>query len=239
MHAARKASGLLRTLAVACLALPCSIALAAGDPLPEVSDDGLHLQKSKDARVVYVRPGATLEPYKRVAILDCYVEFQKDWQRDYNQSAPLGSRVTDADADKIKTSLAAEFKKVFTEELQDKGGYQLTDEAAPDVLILRPALVNVVVTAPDVNMSGMTRTIVASAGQMTLFLELYDAGNSQILARIIDAKADPDGFAQQANRVTNKAAADELLRNWAQKLRKHLDAVHGPDAAAPAPPEAL
>jgi hypothetical protein len=147
--------------------------------------------------------------------------------------------VTDADADKIKTGLAAEFKAVFTKVLQDKGGYQLTDEAAPDVLILRPALVNVVVTAPDVNMSGMTRTIVASAGQMTLFLELYDAGNSQILARVIDAKADPSGFAQQANRVTNKAAADELLRDWADKLLKHLQAVHAPDAAAPAPPEAL
>lgn len=216
----------------ASLALPCSLAQAADDPLPEVSDDGLHLQKSKDARVVYVRPGATLEPYKRVAILECYVEFQKDWQRHFNQTAPMGTRLTDADAEKIKTAIAGEFRKIFTDELQTKGGYQVVDVAAPDVMILRPALVNVVVTAPDVANTGMTRTIVASAGQMTLFLELYDSTSSQILARVIDPKADPSGFAQRASRVTNKAAADEMLRDWAKKLREHLDAVHGPQPAA-------
>lgn len=220
-------------LVTASLALPFTLAHAADDEHPEISDDGLHLQKSKDARVVYVRPGATLEPYTRVAILECYVEFEKDWQRRYNQSAPLGARLTDTDADKIKSAIAAEFKKVFTDELQTKGGYQVVDVAAPDVMILRPALVNVIVTAPDVANTGMTRTIVASAGQMTLFLELYDSTSSQILARIIDPKADPSGFAQRASRVTNKAAADEMLREWAQKLRKHLDAVHGPQAAAP------
>ena len=145
----------------------------------------------------------------------------------------MGARLTDADAEKIRTAIAEEFKKVFTDELQTKGGYQIVDVAAPDVMILRPALVNVVVTAPDVANTGRTRTIVASAGQMTLFLELYDSTSKQILARIIDPKADPSGFAQQASRVTNKAAADDMLRDWAQKLRKHLDAVHGPQAAAP------
>lgn len=217
----------------ASLALPCTLAQAADDPLPEVSDDGLHLQESKNARVVYVRPGATLEPYKRFAILDCYVEFQKDWQRRYNQTAAIGARLTDADAEKIRTAIAEEFKKVFTDELQTRGGYQIVDVAAPDVMILRPALVNVIVTAPDVANTGRTRTIVESAGQMTLFLELYDSTSSQILARVIDPKAEPRGFAQYANRVTNKAAADEMLRDWAKKLREHLDAVHGPQAAAP------
>ena len=221
------------TVIAASLVLPCSLAHAADDPLPEVSDDGLHLQKSKDARVVYVRPGATLEPYKRFAILECYVEFQKDWQRRYNQTAPMGTRLTDSDAEKIRTAIAEEFKKVFTDELQTRGGYQIVDVAAPDVLILRPALVNVVVTAPDVANTGRTRTIISSAGQMTLYLELYDSTSKQILARIVDPKADPRGFAQYANRVTNKAAADEMLRDWAGKLRKHLDAVHGPQAAAP------
>jgi hypothetical protein len=228
---------LCRTARIAVIAaslmLPCSLAHAADDKLPEVSDDGLQLQKSRDARVVYVRPGATLEPYKRVAILECYVEFQKDWQRHYNQSGPPGARLTDSDAEKIKTALAGEFKKIFTDELQGKGGYQVVDVAALDVMILRPALVNVVVTAPDVANTGMTRTIVASAGQMTLFLELYDSVSSQILARVIDPKADPSGFAQRASRVTNKAAADEMLRDWAHALRKHLDAAHGPQAAAP------
>ena len=49
----------------------------------------------------------------------------------------------------MKAGLAAEFKKVFTDELQNKGGYQVVTTAAPDVLVLRPALLNVEVNAPD------------------------------------------------------------------------------------------
>jgi len=37
--------------------------------------------------------------------------------------------------------------------------------------------------------------------------------------------ADDEGFAQRANRVTNKAAADRMLRHWAELLAKHLGNV--------------
>ena len=43
----------------------------------------------------------------------------------------------------------------------------------------------------------------------------------------MDAEAGDEGFAQEANRVTNTAAADEILRKWADELRQHLDAARG------------
>lgn len=202
----------------------------AGDKPPEVTEDGLQLQKDTKTRVVYLRPGATFSQYKRVAILDCYVEFEKDWQRHFNQDQ-LGTqrRVSDKDMERITAAIAEEFKTVFTEELQNKGGYQVVGVAAPDVLVLRPALYNLVVTAPDLMTASRTRTIVESAGQMTLFLELWDSSTNTVLARVIDAKADRSGggMAQMANRVTNKAAADRILRSWAEELREHLDAAQG------------
>jgi len=134
----------------------------------------------------------------------------------------------------MKAALAAEFKKVFTDELQTKGGYQVVDTAAPDVLILRPAIVNLMVTAPDLMTADMSRTLVASAGQMTLYLELWDSATNTILARVMDPQADRGmgGMAQIADSVTNKAAADRILKAWAEKLRKHLDAVHGKTAGS-------
>ena len=88
---------------------------ADAPPPPQATSDGLQLQKSTKTRLVYVKPGATLAPYKRVAILDCYVEFEKNWQKDYNQSkVSLDGRVTDKDVEKMKAALAAAFKKVFT-----------------------------------------------------------------------------------------------------------------------------
>jgi hypothetical protein len=229
MHAITQARQLLqRAIICASLALALPIVANAADELPQTSPEGLELQKDTRARVVYLRPGASLAQYRRVAILDCFVDFAKDWQKDFNRDrTTMGSRVTTKDMERIKTGLAAEFRKVFTEELQDKGGYQVVDTAAPDVLVLRPAIINLAITAPDLQSPDMNRTIIQSAGQMTLYLELYDSVSNTLLARAMDPKADRRGLAQSANRVTNKAAADRILRQWASALRAHLDAAQG------------
>jgi len=210
-----------------CLIFACVRILDASEPPPEVSKDGLQLQKQTKQRLVYLKPGATFSPYHRVAILECYVEFRKNWARDYNsEHVELENKVTNHDIERMKSALSAEFKKVFVNELT-KGGYQVVDTAAPDVLVLRPALVNVDPTAPDLMAANMERTVVRSAGQMTLYLELWDSTTNTILARVMDAEADQQPFAQPASRVTNTAAADTILKSWADELVGHLDAVHG------------
>lgn len=67
---------LICTLAL--LLLPLSPVLAKKD-LPEVDKDGLHLLKDSKARVVYTKPGASLDKYTKVKILDCYVAFRKGY----------------------------------------------------------------------------------------------------------------------------------------------------------------
>jgi hypothetical protein len=207
------------------LAYPMDVSAAQAPP--QVSKDGLQLKTHTKQRVVYVKPGATFNQYNRVMILDCYVEMQKDWQRNYNANVEDPSRqVGDEDVQRIKSNLAAEFKKVFTTKLQ-KGGYQVTNSPAPDVLLLRPAIIDVQVTAPDIMSAGMDVNVIASAGSGTFYLELWDPSTNTILARAMDAEADQQPFAQQANAVTNRQAADIILGNWADDLVRHLDAVRG------------
>ena len=202
--------------------------LLAADAFPQVSPDGLQLHHSTQFNAVYLKPGATFSQYKRLALLDCYVDFAKNWERDYNQDQPgLEGRITPEDMNRIKAEVATEFKSVFTEELQTKGGYQIVDVAAPDVLILRPAILNLMVTAPGVDTPDMGFTVVASAGQMTLYLELWDSTTNTILARVIDTEADPGGVAMVADRVSNKVAGDRILKHWADLLRQRLDQVRG------------
>lgn len=69
-------SSFSRYLAPLLLALLAGGACAAD--LPETSHDGLQLVPGK-VKVLYVKPGASLSPYKRVAITDAYVAFRKDW----------------------------------------------------------------------------------------------------------------------------------------------------------------
>lgn len=215
-----------------CLAAGVSVAICgsvqAKESAPRTSREGMQLQDSKEARLVYLMPGATFEKFDRVLIRDALVEFAKDWQRDFNQDATgLQGRVTTQDMDRMKAAVAAEFKKVFSEELQKNDGYQVVEEATPTTLILRPAIVNLQVTAPDLATSNVDTTLVRSAGQMTLYLELWDSSTNSILARIMDPQADTGmgGIAMVASGASNKVAAGEILKKWADKLRKHLDAV--------------
>ena len=212
----------------ASLVVAHSAALVAKEsPLPEVSPEGLQLQKGTKLRAVYLKLGVIFDQFDRVMIVDVFVQFDKDWERDYNSDVvALGRRVTPDDMERIKRDLAAEFKKVFTKELQDKGGYAIVDMPAADVLILKPALINLRVNAPDLKTADMSRTVVSSAGQMTLYLELWDPTNN-ILARAIDPQADQGMGGQMGNSVENAAAADRILHEWAARLRKRLDAVHG------------
>lgn len=203
---------------------------AAKDDLPDTTVDGLKRVETKKIDALYLADGATLEPYKRVYLVDCAVAFRKDWKRDYNKDTrDLSRRVGDKDMQRIQDALSKEFKTVFTRELE-RGGYEITTELASDVLILRPALVNLDVTAPDLNTPGISYTVVRSAGAMTLYLEMYDAGTNAKIAMVMDARADPDrGMAERVSRTTNKAAADRILRHWADRLVKALDAAHGKD----------
>jgi hypothetical protein len=87
----------------------------------------------------------------------------------------------------------------------------------------------------------MSGSVVASAGQMTLYLELWDSTTNTLLARVIDTEADQGqgGFAQVGNSVDNKVAADRILKNWADRMRKALETARAeapaPTAPAPAP----
>jgi len=212
------------------LALVCSVGLAANEPPPEVTKDGLHLYKQTKQRIAYVKPGATFTQYKQLALLDCYVEFSKQWVEDYNrdQSDP-SRRIRDSDLDRARKALQGDFKKIFTEELQQGGRYQVTDSSGPDVLVLRPALINIQVSAPDLMSPGRSATFVQSAGTMTIYLELWDSASNTILARVMDAEIDPSAYGQRSSSVTNWAAADRMMRSWADELRSRLDLVRGKD----------
>jgi hypothetical protein len=208
--------------------------LIADDEPSQVSDNGLELREVSNLRTVYVQPGATLAPYKRINLLDCFVDFRKGWQKDYNaQVRGTGRRITEKDMERIRKDVAEEFRKVFTKELETDGGYEIVDVAAPDVLLLRPAIINLVVTAPDNRAPGRSTTIVNSAGQMTLYLELYDSASKELIAKVMDPRtARTAGGFRRSSSVSNKAEADRILRRWADILRDHLDAARATGAPA-------
>jgi hypothetical protein len=190
---------------------------------PEVDSNGLHLVHHSELRVVYKLPGADLSKYDKVILVDAYVAFRKNWERDQNETSAF--RVHKNDVEAIKKRVGEEFAKAFTKELGKKG-YPVVDKSAAgaDVLIVRPAIINLDVEAPDTMQAGMNATVAASAGQMTLYAEFYDSVSNQMIGKVMDPEADR-GFGGQfmaQNRVTNKAAEDRIVNHWADVLAKHL-----------------
>lgn len=202
----------------------------AASNLPEVTPEGLKLVPNTKVSAVYLRDGADFSGYDKFKILDCYVAFRKNWKRDHNDGSLLV--VSDSDMTRIKTQLADEFKKVFIRELTAKGQTLATGDGK-GVLILRPAIINLDVTAPDTMSVSPSRSFSASAGQATLFLELYDSVTGELLARAYDAKlAGESGYIGVRNGMTNRADADQVLTKWATILGTFLENAR--DSAKPA-----
>lgn len=215
-----------------CLALLLSFStalLAKKDvELPEVTEDGLVRVPDSRMAVVYVDPEASLEPYAKVMLLEAYVAFKKNWRRDQNSSSVSRIGVTSNDMERIKTQMAKEFNEVFSETLE-KGGYPVVEQAGEDVLLIRPAIVDLNPTAPDTMKSGMSRTYTQSAGDMSLYIELYDSQTGDIIAKALDKRVDGrhDGYYSWANPASNRHAAKKILSGWAEILLDALNEAHG------------
>ena len=152
--------------------------------------------------------------------------YRDNSMRDYNAAHRSSTQqVKQRDMDRIKTDLGEECTRFFTEALSEDPAYDLVTEwqEGEEVLLVFPNIVNLDVTSPDLNSPSMSRSYSASAGAMTLYLELIDAETSEVLMRAYDSKADPDSFVNYANRITNRQAADRMLKDWATRLRAAMD----------------
>ncbi len=207
-----------------------TVQAADDDWPPQVTSDGLNLVEGTKAAALWIKDGADFSEYHSVMIVDVGVAFVKNWRRDYNRDEiSLSSRISKSDAEKIKHRVADEFKTMFKQQL-NLAGYIVFDYdfklAEDDVLVLRPAIMDLDVTAPDVDSASRGRTYTASAGAMTLYMEFYDSVTSSILGRVVDRQnARDNGVVTISNRVTNKAAADRLFKKWADLLIVKMDAV--------------
>ncbi len=226
----------IATIHVTSIALVFALALtahqdlqAADDDIPEFTHDGLQRVIDSKAAIAYAKPDVDFSRYDRFMILDCFVAFKKDWQKDYNRDqVSVSGRVKDKDMERIRNDMAEAFREVFVEELTENDGYELVDAPAGDVLLIRPAIIDLEVSAPDTQSVGRSYTFVDSAGAATLYIELYDSVSGEILARAIDRKADRGhGTMQWATQARNRADAKRILRTWAGWLRERMDEVHG------------
>lgn len=193
-----------------------SPSLAAGDsPFP-----GLELVPSKNVGALYRSPDVDISAYSKIMIGEPAVEFSKNWNpRNYGRFGLSAAQVT-----KIRVDLAAAAKSVFAKSLGE-GGYEIVTEAGDGVLVITPNLVNVFINAPDVKTAGQSRTYTMDTGSATLALQVNDAVTGTLLAVVYDQRRSGSATMQWATSVSNRAAAEGMLKGWAEQLKRELDAA--------------
>jgi hypothetical protein len=212
MNTQKTVAGLL----LSCLALVFASNGALAEEQTEVSFDGLQPIEGAEVAMAYIDPTADFSVFKRVLILDPFVSFRSNWKRDQNRSRRRNLRA--GDAERIKADAAALFRDVFIEQLET-AGYEVVNEAGDDVLILRPAIIDLDVTAPESRGGGRSRTYTASNGAATLYMQLFDSVTGDIIGRAADRRvARRGGMMTWSNRVTNTADARRMFRSWADQL---------------------
>ena len=102
-------------------------------------------------------------------------------------------------------------------------------EDAVDVLLLRPAIINLKVIIPSDAGTDDAGAVVRSAAGMTLFIEAFDSVSGELLAKAMDRKTDKDKdpvradfmFIWKASASENKenmALIDKAFADWADSL---------------------
>jgi hypothetical protein len=209
------------------LLMPVFFLLAAAPALQAAEGDlfeNLEPLEGAKAALVEIDPNADFGAYTKVKVLDTFVAFRSGWERDQRRT---GSHmyINQNDVERIKAGVADLFKQVFTEVLEADNGYETVDESGEDVLLVRPAIIDLDINAPDIATTGRNRTYTTETGAATLYIELYDSVSGQILGRAVDRRIIRDRSERLtwSTRATNTADARRLFKVWAEGLRTFLD----------------
>lgn len=228
----------MRKLLITITLLFLSGPVLAQENVPETTFDGLQRVEGSRLGAAYIDPEADFSAFRRVAILDPIVAFRSNWLRDANRSR--AHNINSRDMDRIKADMQSIFRTVFTERLE-AAGFQVVNTADFDVLVLRPAIVDLNVTAPDVPRGGRTRTYTASSGAATLYLQLVDSVSGDVIGRAIDRSVARNAGQQLqwSNRMTSRQDARRAMGRWADTLVEFLTSQYMPVPEEDAVTEAL
>jgi hypothetical protein len=207
-------------------AFAAALILAVLSPYPAVGDSpsspfpGLDPATSKNVGALYRRPDVDISAYSKIMLGEPAVEFSKNWNpRNYGRFGLSTAQLT-----KIRIELAAMAKSVFAKTLID-GGYEIVTDAGDGVLAITPNIVEVFINAPDVPTAGRSRTYTMDAGSAALVLQVNDAITGTLLAVAIDKQRSGSSTFQWATSVSNRAAAEQMLKGWAEQVKRELDAA--------------
>jgi hypothetical protein len=208
---------LLTFLAAAVMAAPVFAADAPKDGLA-----AKHSRYFDEVRTAAAFPAT----YRQVHIPPIEVVFRKGWPKDANKIQSPSRHITQEDVQRITQEMAQTLRGSLTRDLQ-AAGYEVVGAPGPGVLVLKTAIEDVQVNAPDNATYARTNTFVREAGEASLHIDAYDGASSARVMTISDrgkARSHMLGV-DRANTASNRFWFDEMFDRWSDAVAKELTAL--------------
>ena len=183
-----------------------------------MTDDGLMRVPSRRVAGVYRLPGASFVQYRRIMLEPPSVSLTAEWQRNHPE-------VTPAEIVRILSESAQLLREEFTRELVHEGSYELTDDLAPDVLIVNLSIQDLHIPVPEVTVAAAERQCTTGPVKMKIVGELRDAATGVLVGRLIMfVGEDHCGYSDfyLASRATNARERRVAFARWARLLNEAL-----------------
>lgn len=195
----------------------------APDPALQVRNRALDVQ--------WVEPGVRPAPFDKVMLAPIELAF-RDVKPLAGPTGYTGSRTTFPVDERGQAEIAADFDRILREELGDSRGIALVDAPGPGVLLVKPALRDIVSRVPPEEPAGRSATYLDSVGEATLVVEFVDAATGRTLGTATDQRAaEPVGGvgsfgAVKANEVGVGQEVRRLARRWGTSLKERIEQLY-------------
>ena len=195
-------------------------------PNAETTFDGLVRIDNARFAGAWIDPEIDLTQYNKIIPGGAEFEFrnvQKVSAAAARRSSVREFWISDADRQRLVDTVS----EVFTEELQRSEHFTLTDEPAPDTMIIVGGLHDIVSMVPPEEV-GRSEIWLRSLGEATLVLELRDSLSNEVIYRAVERRevARPGSDMIRAHTATSWAEVRRWARRWAVRLREGLDSIH-------------
>lgn len=195
-------------------------------PNAETTFDGLVRVDNARFAGAWVDPDVDLKQYTKIIPGGAEFEF-RNVQKMSTSAARRSNENEFWISDTNKQRLIDTVTEVFTEELQKSESFTVTDEPAPDALIIIGGLHDIVSQVPPKDV-GRSEVWLRSVGEATLVIELRDSLSNEVVYRAVERRAAENVGNQmiRANTATTWAEVRRWARRWAVRLREGLDSIH-------------
>lgn len=206
-----------------CVASACTSSTSRLGNEQQTTFDGLVPVEKTRMDEAWVRPGFDPEAYSKIMFRGAGIEF-----RPVKRATRLrvGNQtqfpVSASDQERLEAIVTEEFRQQLTQ----VEGYEITDSAGPNTLVLVVGVKDVVSHIPP-SLVGSHEVYLSEVGSATLVLEFRDSESGAVLVRGVDRRA-AERYGQEFRRsssVTNWPVVKRLAATWASGLRKGIEAM--------------